>query len=192
MTNDPSAGSTELRPAPGGRAVLVLAVWFGLVSGVLDLIMIVVRRDVLHVSPYYEQGRHFLWTVPAANLVLMIGLGLVMVVAGWVRPAWGSVRVSTFLFTTFAVWGPLLRMPLHGLAGLVVGAGVARVSSGWIARHASRFTRFATIGSVVMLVGLAATASVSLWSEAAARSARPRRLAAGSGWPAERPAHRPR
>src|SRR4051794_36489426 len=57
---DAAAGTIE---PPGTRpqssrswgSVLVLAAWFGLVGGSLDLGMIFLKRDLFHATLYYEQ-----------------------------------------------------------------------------------------------------------------------------------------
>lgn len=176
----PASDHTEPRVPKGRetltwRSTLVLAAWFGLIGGVLDLGMIFARRDVFHTSPYYEQGRHFLWTVPLSNLIVMLALGLPIAGIRRIRPGLVSPRTAVLLFATLAIWGPLLRAPIHGLASLVVAAGAARLSSRWVADHAAGFGRFAALSLAGFLVVMVGTAATGLWRDAAAeRGARAR------------------
>ena len=103
--------------------VLVLAAWFGLVGGALDLGMILVKRDVFHTSLYYEQGKNFRWVVPVANLAVMMVPGLLVALLGRLRAGTISPRTAAWSFATLAIWGPLLRLPLYGAATLVLAAG---------------------------------------------------------------------
>ena len=47
-----------------------------MVGGYLDLGAIFLKRDVFHATLYYEQGRHFRWVVPLANLAVMLVPGV--------------------------------------------------------------------------------------------------------------------
>ena len=131
--------STEPREATPGTAVglssgfaLILAAWFGLVGGYLDLGSIFVKRDLFHASVYYELGRHFRWTVPVANLAILMLAGLLVAGAIRLRPRLISWRFGVFVFATLAIWGPMLRAPFYGVASLFVAIGSARLLSRWI------------------------------------------------------------
>ncbi|HKI18442.1 MAG TPA: hypothetical protein VKA15_11205, partial [Isosphaeraceae bacterium] len=113
---------------------LGLAGWFGLVGGAMDLGMIHLKKDVFHASLYYEQGRHFHWVVPVANLAVMMTLGLVVAGLNRLRLGIISPRSAAWVYGTLAIWGPLLRAPLYGAATLLVAAGAARGFSRWFAR----------------------------------------------------------
>jgi arylsulfatase A-like enzyme len=173
-------------PSPTSRAgiswglALVLAAWFGLVGGAFDLAMVVLRRDVFHTSPYYELGRHFLWTVPVANLALMMVLGILVAGANRLRSGVISPRTAVFLFATLAIWGPLLRAPLYGVASLLVAVGVARPLSRWVSNHAAGFRRFASFSLAVFMAMVVGIAVVTLVREALAESRARARLPAPS------------
>src|SRR5271166_4229262 len=112
-----------LRPPFPWWSALVLSAWFGLVGGYFDLAMIFVKTDLAHASLFYQQGRNFRWVVPVANLVIMMVPGLVVAGVARLRPGLVSLRSTAFLFATLAIWGPLLRAPLYGVATLVLAAG---------------------------------------------------------------------
>ncbi len=105
--------------------------------------MIFVKRDLFHASVYYELGRHFRWTVPVANLAILMLAGLLVAGVIRLRPGLISPRFGVFLFATLAIWGPMLRAPFYGVASLFVAIGSARLLSRWMSRHAAGFRRFA-------------------------------------------------
>jgi arylsulfatase A-like enzyme len=171
----PDAGTIEPRKPTllspvSWRSAIVLAAWFGLVGGYIDLGMIVLKKDVGHAAPFYQQGRNFRWTVPVANLVIMMVPGLLVAGANRLRPGLISLRSAAFVFATLALWGPLLRAPLYGVATLVLAAGAARVFSRWVADHPLGFKRFARYSLTVLLVLVGATASLSLRSQTLAEA----------------------
>jgi arylsulfatase A-like enzyme len=156
--------------ALSARSALVLAAWFGLVGGYLDLGMLFLKKDVFHAVLYYEQGRHFRWTVPVANLVVMMIPGLLIAGGNRLRPGLASLRPAAWLLATLAIWGPLLRAPFYPAASLLVAAGAARLVSRWIARHAAGFLRFARYNLAALIVLTTATAAVSCRRESLAES----------------------
>ncbi len=165
-------------------SALVLAAWFGLVGAYLDLGMVFLKKDLAHAALFYQQGRNFRWVVPVANLVNLMVPGLLVAGVNRLRPGLVSLRSAAFLFTTLAIWGPLLRSPLFGAASLVLAAGAARLISGWIARHASGFGRFARYSLIVLVALVVTTAVVSLRRQSLAESRAVARLPvppAGSG-----------
>jgi arylsulfatase A-like enzyme len=141
------------------RSALVLAGWFGLVGGYLDVGMILLRRDVVGATLHYEQGRDFWWTVPLANLAVVLALGLVVALANRLRRGLVSLRGASWLFATMALWGPLLRAPLYGAASLLLAAGVARGISRRAARHPGSFQRLARYGLIALAVAAGGTAA---------------------------------
>jgi arylsulfatase A-like enzyme len=132
---------------------LVLAAWFGLVGGYLDLGGMVLKKHYLHPQLYYWHGREFPWMVPVANLLLLLVPGIVVAGVNWVRPGAVSPRAVSWLLATLAVWGPLLRMPLDGAASLLLAAGLGRWISRAIAARGLFFPRFAR-RSLVGLFGV--------------------------------------
>ena len=71
---EPRAATPESSLSPWGA--LALAAWFGVVGGVIDLGIIFAKTDLFHATLYYEQGKHFRWIVPLANLVVMMVPGV--------------------------------------------------------------------------------------------------------------------
>jgi hypothetical protein len=114
-----------------------MAAGFGLLGGYLDLVSILVRREVFW--RHYLQGREFYWTVPSAGFVLVMLVGLLVAVASRLRPGLISIGAAGWLLATVALWGALLRLPLHGVASLLLAAGLGRwASRAVVARIARR------------------------------------------------------
>jgi arylsulfatase A-like enzyme len=149
---------------------LVLAAWFGLFGGIIDLGVIHLKRDFFHSSLYYEQGRHFHWVVPVANLAVTMVLGIGFAGLGRFRPGLVSPRSAAWAYGTLAIWGPLLRAPLYGAATLLLAAGAARWISRWFAGPESAFWRLARCSLPVFAALLGATAALSYGRQALAES----------------------
>jgi arylsulfatase A-like enzyme len=172
---DSGQESRTTPPMPGPRplragSALMLTAWFGLVVGYLDLGMIFVKRDVFHASMYYEQGRHFHWVVPLSNLVVLMLPGLLLAAVCGLRPGRIPARLAAWLLGTLALWGPLLRAPIHGAAGLLLAAGAARLISRGVVRDSTPARWAVRISLAALLIVLAGTAGASLWRERRAES----------------------
>jgi arylsulfatase A-like enzyme len=154
MTATSQAPLTPLR-------ALVLATWFGIVAGYLDLATILVKRDLFHASLYYELSKDFRWVVPVANLVVMMVPGVVLALICWLRPGALGWRTACWLFATLALWGPLFRAPLYRLATLLLAAGAARTMSRWLTNHERSFERLTRFSLPVLLVLTGMVAFVS-------------------------------
>jgi arylsulfatase A-like enzyme len=145
--------------SPAGA--LVLAAWFGLVGGLLDLGVIFAKRDLAHATLYYEQGKNFRWVVPLASLAVMMIPGLMVAVVALIRPGKISPRLATWLFAPLAIWGALLRLPLYGFATLLLAAGAAGVVSRGFAERRAGLRRLAQFSLPVFLCLIVTMAVVS-------------------------------
>ena len=159
-------GETMLSPA----FALLLAGCFGLLGGYLDLGMIHLKRDVFHSTLYYEQGRHFRWVVPVANLAVMLIPWLVICLVNRLRPGLISLRSACLVFASLAIWGPLLRAPFYGLASLVGAVGAGRLIGRLVAKNPRMTRTFASFALVVLLGLLLATATLAFIRQAREKS----------------------
>ena len=66
--------------------VLVLSVWCGLVSGLLEVAAIVVRKQTFDPNHLYGMSRHFVWLIPVTNLCIFLALGVVLKLLLWAWP----------------------------------------------------------------------------------------------------------
>jgi arylsulfatase A-like enzyme len=157
-------------------AALAWAAWFGLVGGHLDLVGLVLRTQLITLIPY-GQGPYFPWSVPVANLALLLMAGLVVALVNRLRPGGISARGALWFYATLALWGPMLRLPLFGLASLVLAAGVGRWISRVLERRGPGFGRFLR-SSLVGLFGVLGvlallTTGRQAWTEARAAARLP-------------------
>jgi arylsulfatase A-like enzyme len=120
-----SAGGSA-RGRAGRFPVLIVAVWCGLGSGLLEVGTIVVRKRTFDPNRLYEMSHHFVWLIPLTNLSLFLasGVALKLLALAWPRRIdWLAPR----LLGALTLLPPLLvGFPrIHGLAWLVVALGIA-------------------------------------------------------------------
>jgi len=144
--NTQTSGKADDRLSP--RSTLLMAAWIGLVGGYADLLLMFLRRKALGI--FYLQGREFPWTVPLAGLALVMAPALLTVVANRIRPGLVTRSAAAWLFTTVALWGSLLRLPLYAVASLVLAVGLGR----WASRKAVAIAARRPIVARLSLVGL--------------------------------------
>jgi arylsulfatase A-like enzyme len=112
------------------RGALLLAAWFGLVAGYLDLGGNLLNKNVLHATVYYKQGWFFIWSVPLANMAIMMVPGVLVAGLNRLRAGLISARAAAWLFVTLGLWECVLNLPLTGASGLLLAAGLGR----WVSR----------------------------------------------------------
>ncbi len=116
-----SAGSRKL----SCRAVIGLAITFGLCAGYLDVTLIVLRKVLAKAPSAFKNAADFPWTVPAGHAALLLVPGVLLGVLTALHPRGLSLRSASWLLATLAIWGALLRLPLYGIATLILAAGLA-------------------------------------------------------------------
>jgi arylsulfatase A-like enzyme len=159
-------GSSVADPASeqvGRIPVLVLSAWCGLVSGLLEVGTIVVRKRTIDPNHLYQMSRHFVWLIPLANLCLFLSLGVVLqlLLLAWPRRvSWLAPR----LFGAQTLLPPLLvGLPwIHSLAWLVVTLGVSARLVPTLERHAARCRRLLRV-SFPIVAGLVSIMAAMLW-----------------------------
>jgi arylsulfatase A-like enzyme len=139
--------SMELVARPlGPFSTLGLSAWCGLVSGLLEVAMIVLRKHTIDPSRLYGMSRHFLWVIPMTNVCLFLGLGLTLCLVASVRPRlanWLAVRLLGALALLPSL---LVAFPkIYGLAWLVILLGVATNVAPLLERRAAAFRRLARV-----------------------------------------------
>jgi arylsulfatase A-like enzyme len=156
------------------RLAAVLAVWFGLLAGLAESALIVLRKTVLDRLVWV--GPDVLWLTPVtyAAMFLVAGLG----VAGLSRlvPRALSPSRAAGVLSGLAGFALLLNYgPLHWAASLVLGLGGGAVVARFWRRREEGCRRLVR-GTVLPLLGLVVltAAGVSgwrIWAAAAARTA---------------------
>ena len=167
---DADRPTATTQPLGFARPALVLAAWFGLIGGYLDVLMIILKKDAFQASMYYNQGRHFPWVVPLANVAILMAAGVIVVAAARLRPGLISLRAAAWLFASLALWEPMLRTPVAGVGSLVLVAGLGRWISLPFAAGPPGVRRFTNRGLVALSAILGSSMAVSLGWESIAES----------------------
>ena len=79
---------------------------------------------------YFRTGRDFLWTVPVGYVVLLMFVAVLLAVFGRRRPRVPSLGTILMVLRDARDLGALLRLPLYGVASLLLAAGLGRLISG--------------------------------------------------------------
>jgi arylsulfatase A-like enzyme len=159
-------GASAGDPARGraGRfPTLVLSAWCGLVSGLLEVGTIVVRKRTVDPNHLYEMTRHFVLLIPLTNacLFLALGVALKLLARAWPRRA---VWLAPRLLGALTLLPPLLvGLPrIHALAWLVVTLGASARLVPALERHADGFRRLVR-WSLPLATGLVLLLAATLW-----------------------------
>ncbi len=163
----------ELHPAVGDKAghgshqgvgaLFVTTLWFGLLTGWLELGLVLAQWVVNpRVSPdSIRMNRHFVWMVPASDVLIfsVVGVSIALMVRlrrGLAR--WTALRLPVgmcFLALLLTIEG------LHGIASVILACGLASIVAPWLERRAAGFGRLirvtfpALAASLVVLTGVA-------------------------------------
>ncbi len=140
----------------GPVSILSLSAWCGVVSGLLEVGTIVLRKQTFDPNHLYGMSRHFLWVIPITNLCVFLGLGIVLCLAAWVWPRRGSWLAARSFCALLLLPSLLVAVPqIYGLAWLVIMLGVATNVAPLLERRAPlirRLTRFSFPVAVLFVV----------------------------------------
>jgi arylsulfatase A-like enzyme len=143
---------------------LIVSAWCGLVSGLLEVGSMVVRKTTFDPNHLYWMSRHFVWLVPVTNLVFFLAmgilLGLLMILAGRRRGSWLAARLLCALTLLPAA---LVAFPqIHDWALMLVASGIAARLVPVLERHGSGFRRLVRV-SFPVVAGLVGILGASIW-----------------------------
>ena len=68
--DDNARAGSSLTPS----GMFLIAVWFGLVAGLAELALLVLRVELIG-NGFFLRSRHFLWMVPLSDLLIDGGVG---------------------------------------------------------------------------------------------------------------------
>ena len=113
----------------GFVGVLILSGWCGLVSGLLEVGALVLRKEAFDPNQLYWMSRHFVWLIPVTNLCLFLALGVVLGSVTLAARRWGSWLAARLLCALTLLPAALVAFPqIHDWAWLLVAAGIGCTS----------------------------------------------------------------
>ena len=103
--------------------ILAIAVWFGLATGTIHVLLALINRYVRH--RFLMVGPQMFWMTPLANALIFALIGAVPAMLGGVQSRIELRRHAVPLFAGLGVFSLLLPFPqLHKLASALIAAGV--------------------------------------------------------------------
>jgi arylsulfatase A-like enzyme len=173
-------GARQGTLAPWGSplAILLAAVTFGLATGLLELLLLVVRIELFE-DGFFLRSTHFVWMVPLSDLAISACVGSLLAVihsATGRRTMRGVVRILTFLACMSLL---LLIRGFNSVACALLAGGIAVRAGPWgescLRRAWPVIPRVAAILAVVLiaLVGQALARSTYAGFRAKSRASVP-------------------
>jgi glucan phosphoethanolaminetransferase (alkaline phosphatase superfamily) len=134
--------SSSANQRKGFINILVIALWFGLVAGLLEGVGSLFLHSLGRMPGVWVE---ILWVSPIFDALLFAVLGAALTLAYLIFPRLPMITLAAFLFAflTFAIWlGLALPWQVHTIALLVLSAGVAAVFTRWFRHHQTTTFRF--------------------------------------------------
>jgi arylsulfatase A-like enzyme len=148
---------------PGPLPLLFLSVWCGLVAGLLEVGVTILRKRTLDFNNLYKMSHHFIWLIPSVTLAIFVLLGVVLsiMVMCWRRrgPWLASRLLCAFTFLP-PIWAA--APGIYGPAGFLFALGFAARLVPALERHATGFQRLVRV-SFIVVAGLVPILAASLW-----------------------------
>lgn len=161
--------------------VMLAGLWFGLLAGLIEGVVMVVRKYLL--GGHTALGPHVIWLAPAMDVLWLVAPALVLalMVHLWKSPR--ATRLAIFgLALPAAVSVTFLAVvELHTYALLLIALGLAVQVSAAAARHVRGFVRMVQWTTPALLIltaiGAGITFGVDRWSERRALASLPESVA---------------
>ncbi|MGP0065451.1 MAG: sulfatase-like hydrolase/transferase [Isosphaeraceae bacterium] len=137
-------------------ALLLLAVWIGLATGLIEIFALYVRWRVVDATALssVQLNQHALWMVPLAHAMVFSSCGLLMAVTVKITRGRWAVVISVYGLCFLSVFALLLTYRgLSSLACSVLSGGIAYRISGLILRHGRSIRKLVSY-SLPFLIGL--------------------------------------
>ncbi len=113
---------------------LSIALWFGLVAGLVELLILVIRVELLE-KGFFLRSRHFLWMVPLSDVVIFGVVGLLMILP-WPRVGRLPIRIGIGVLVFLGLMSQLLQFRgFNFVSCALFSAGVAFHASRWLASN---------------------------------------------------------
>ena len=143
-----------LRPT----TALAVAMWFGLVTGVIEVAHQAIRMGVFGVV--IPGPDEWFWLIPACHLLCYAVVGVVLAALVLALPALVTVGVVVFVCAWGTAWSQVLLHPaLAGYAAYVLSAGIAIQFARIVAKRFAGFSQIVRRTLPLMMAGLALVAA---------------------------------
>ncbi len=152
-------------------AILLIALWFALGGGLLEVSMAAVGRFVLH--HYTHLNPHIAWMTPVGNAIILAVPGVIFLGMLWLWPSKSVLRVALFVIAFLAFLSVFFRINRwHITITIPLALVLAAITALLISAQSQRFYRLvrATFGWLVVAV-LALAIGVYGWQALAERRA---------------------
>lgn len=174
---------TDSFPGRGRNSLLLAALWFGLLTGMGEVTLLMIRRYVLH--RFIFIGKDAIWMAPVADATYLCAAGLIVWLVSRLLPRKDFRRLGIGVFVGLSAFTLLLMYgPLHRLAAAVIAIGIGVQAARMLGTRLGSFERLVR-RTVPVLVALVVCTGLGLhayqwWRERRAAAVRP---AAQSGAP---------
>ena len=131
-------------------SVLYLSVWFGLVSGLIELLLLILRV-MWSEKGFFLRSSHFIWMVPVSAVIVFVTWGMLLAFIGrWSTRISSRLIVGSFVFLTCLSQLLLIR-GLNSLTCGLLSAGLAVRSARWIEAQLTQSGRLVRLGTPLMV-----------------------------------------
>src|SRR6476620_11536024 len=136
-------------------SVLLLSAWCGMVAGILEVSMIVIRKEAFDSNHLYGMSRHFVWLIPVTNLGVCLVLGFFLWIVGFAWPNRARWLLPRILCAITLLPMVLIAFPrIYSWAWLAVTAGVAARLVPVLELHRRQVRRFVQLSFPVAFATL--------------------------------------
>jgi arylsulfatase A-like enzyme len=162
LADSTSRSLTGNRPAP--LSLLGLSAWCGIVSGLLEVATIVLRKQIFDSNRLYQMSRHFIWVIPTTNLAIFLALGFAGCLFGLAWPRRGYRLAARVLGALTLLPIFLVAFPqIYGIAWFLLTIGVAAWLVPLLELHRAAVHRLVR-ASFPLVAGLVLILAGSLWA----------------------------
>lgn len=141
--NSPRDGETA---AQGQSGVLGVALWLGIIVGLVEVGGLIAVRKVTGTITYttLRTNWHYGWMIPVSYVILFGTVGLLLLGLGRLRPGLLGFRTSAFVLAFLTALAAALAIPrVHGSAIFLLAVGTAAWLGPWLGARWCGVTRFA-------------------------------------------------
>jgi hypothetical protein len=152
-------------------SILVLSAWCGIVAGLLETGITILRKRCIDLSHANGVSVHFVWLVPSVNIVLFVLIGLILslIARRGVRGEWIASRGLATLALLPLFWAAFPR--IYAPAGLLLMMGLAAKLAPAMERRAAGFARMVRL-SFPVGIGLVAILGAWCWGADSLKASR--------------------